>query len=281
MSKKEAQKKLQDKTIQKKTNREDDKADVQKCIETLRELLQGEKNLKIRLDDKFMLRYLRWLDFDPELAFNKIKDIYKFRAQTKEWHCCSPPSEYEDILEMHIQAILADRDSRGRRVYVVKIGNIDDNKDINIYRLSHVDDLWLEAAMEEEETQKNGLAVIVDMEGYSLKLFRWLTPQNLRNSSRKLYNLSFPQIDFHVVNTSALLNATIALVYPFLDSKVKEHIHFHNRDWPSLHKYINPEILPAEYGGQIPSLDYAKLQALLYDNSDQLMELFSMGYVNT
>jgi hypothetical protein len=67
-------------------------------------------------------------------------------------------------------------------------GNVDtSNKDFNIYRLSHVDDLWLEVTMEEEETQKNGLAVIVDMEGYSLKLFRWLTPQNLRNSSRKLY----------------------------------------------------------------------------------------------
>jgi hypothetical protein len=42
MSKKEAQKKLQDKTIQKRMNREDDKIYVQKCIETLRELLQGK-----------------------------------------------------------------------------------------------------------------------------------------------------------------------------------------------------------------------------------------------
>jgi hypothetical protein len=45
----------------------------------------------------------------------------------------------------------------------------------------------MEVALEEEETQKTGLAVIVDMEGYSLKLFRWLTPSNLRISSRKLY----------------------------------------------------------------------------------------------
>jgi hypothetical protein len=42
MSKKEVQKKSQDKTIQEKTNIEDDKAYVQKCIETLRELLQGK-----------------------------------------------------------------------------------------------------------------------------------------------------------------------------------------------------------------------------------------------
>jgi hypothetical protein len=45
----------------------------------------------------------------------------------------------------------------------------------------------MEVAMEEEETQKAGLAVIVDMEGYSLKLLRWLTPHNLRITSRKLY----------------------------------------------------------------------------------------------
>jgi hypothetical protein len=29
--------------------------------------------------------------------------------------------------------------------------------------------------------------------------------------------------------------------------------------------------LPAEYGGQIPSLDYGKLRNALYDNSEQLM----------
>jgi hypothetical protein len=71
---------------------------------------------------------------------------------------------------------------------VTVTGNIDtSNKDVTVYRLNHVDDMWLEVAMEEEETQKNGLAVIVDMEGYSVKLFRWLTPQNIRISSHKLY----------------------------------------------------------------------------------------------
>jgi len=181
-----------------------------------------------------------------------------------------------------VQVLLGDRDRRGRRVYLVKIGNMDtNNKGVTIFRVTHVDDLWMEVALNEDETQKNGLAVIIDMEGYSLKLFRWLTPHNISVSSRKLYNLSFPSIDFHVVNNSLLLDTSIALVYPFLDSVVKEHIHFHNKDWPSLHKHINPEILPQEYGGHIPSLDYAKLRSVLYDNTTQLMEMFSMGYVNT
>jgi hypothetical protein len=39
-----------------------------------------------------------------------------------EWHCSKPPSEYEDILALNVQVLLGDRDSRGRRVYLVKMG---------------------------------------------------------------------------------------------------------------------------------------------------------------
>jgi hypothetical protein len=42
MPNKEARKKLQDKAVQRRTNKEEDIAQVQKSIETLRELLQGK-----------------------------------------------------------------------------------------------------------------------------------------------------------------------------------------------------------------------------------------------
>jgi hypothetical protein len=47
--------------------------------------------------------------------------------------------------------------------------------------------MWMEMMMEDEEAQKNGLVVIIDMQGYSWKLFRWLTPNNIRICSRKFY----------------------------------------------------------------------------------------------
>lgn len=34
--------------------------------------LTGEKNLKVRMDDNFMLRYLRASDFSPTEAFEKV-----------------------------------------------------------------------------------------------------------------------------------------------------------------------------------------------------------------
>ncbi|XP_021922045.1 alpha-tocopherol transfer protein-like isoform X1 [Zootermopsis nevadensis] len=279
MTTKEARKKPEDKpkSLQNKTNEDKDKFEVQKCIERLRELLEGEENLKVRLDDKFLLRYLRWVDFDPDLAFTKIKDIYKFRSETKEWHCSKQPSEYATVIEMNAQVLLGNRDSRGRRVYLVKVGNIDcTNKDVTIHTINYVDDMWLEVAMEEEETQKNGLAIIIDMEGYSWKLFRWLTPQNIRICSRKFYNLTFREIDIHVVNTSSLLDTVVSILYPILGQRIKQHIHFHGQDWASLHKFITPDILPQEYGGHIPQIDFAKAHQYLFDNEEKLM-----GKVNT
>ena len=53
-----------------------------------------------------------------------MKDIYKFRAEKKEWHCVKPVFEYEDILALNAQVMLSDRDHRGRRVYLVKIGEV-------------------------------------------------------------------------------------------------------------------------------------------------------------
>ena len=56
-------------------------------------------------------------------------------------------------------------------------------------------------------------------------------------------------------------------------------IHFHGSDWSSLHKFVDPEVLPAEYGGRKPEVDYAKMQKYVFDNEEKLMgkhELFEM-----
>jgi hypothetical protein len=45
------------------------------------------------------------------------------------------------------------------------------NKNVTIYRPSHVDDMWKEVTMEEDDTQKKGLPVLIEMGGYSLKIF--------------------------------------------------------------------------------------------------------------
>lgn len=47
-------------------------------------------------------------------------------------------------------------------------------------------------------------------------------------------------------------------------------VHFHKNNWPSLHKYVTPDILPQEYGGKLTTLDYADLRCYLTDNEKRL-----------
>ena len=54
-------------------------------------------------------------------------------------------------------------------------------------------------------------------------------------------------------------------------SVVPSQIHFHSRDWTSLHKFITPDVLPPEYGGQKREVDFTKSQQYLYDNEEKLM----------
>ncbi|KAJ9591889.1 hypothetical protein L9F63_001564 [Diploptera punctata] len=144
---------------------ENDFSRIQEAVNELRSFVTEEKNLKVRMDDVFMLRYLRASDFDPKKAFDKMRPWKK--------------------------------------------------------------------------------------------------------------------LQLHVINTSTLVDMIVKVVYPFLSSSFKERIFFHGNDFSSLHKYVDPEVLPREYGGGKTEIDYGKMQKYLCDNEEKLMELCSLGYIST
>lgn len=89
---------------------------------------------------------------------------------------------------------------------------------------AHVDEFWLELVMDEPKTQATGISILMDMKGYSWRMFRWLTPFNMRIGSKKADLYPCKELVYHVVNTSMLINATVKLVWPFLTAKLKEKV---------------------------------------------------------
>nr|CAD7603968.1 unnamed protein product [Timema genevievae] len=156
---------------------------------------------------------------------------------------------------------------------VMRAANADPGK-VTAYQWSHTDDLWLETALEEEETQKNGISVIVDAGNIPWKFLKFANPFNATFVGRKSDALPVRHIEHHVVNTSFFMNALIALVFPFLSNRTKESIHFHYQDRASLHKFINPEILPEEYGGKVPEIEYEEQEKYLHEKEDVLLESY-------
>lgn len=227
-----------------------------------------------------MLRYLRANEFKPKEAFDKMVKVYKFKAKHGEYFCSKSPLEYKELLSQNFVTLLEDRDERGRRLFLAKMGNIDTTK-ASIIDCIRMNDLWIELAMDEEETQKNGMVLIIDLGGFPMRLFKFLSPKATIISALKEEMRPLKHTEIHVVNTSSLLDMLVSIVNPLLSSRIKQHIHFHGSDWTSLHKFVTPDVLPPEYGGHKPEVDFRRGDQYLYDNEQKLMELLSLGYVKS
>lgn len=88
--------------------------------------------------------------------------------------------------------------------------------------------------------------------------------------------------NLHIVNQPYIFNVVFALFKPFLKEKLKKRIVFHGTDRKSLHKYISPDCLPKDYGGNldIPPIDgkdwyeYLLLCDVEYKGKYYLMKMF-------
>lgn len=94
-----------------------------------------------------------------------------------------------------------------------------------------MDQMWLETVMDDPEIQAAGVCVLIDLSGYSWKIFKWLTPHNLKVCTKLLDLYPVKQFKMHVVNTSILVNASIKLVWPFLSQRIKDMVREESIKW--------------------------------------------------
>ncbi|XP_044727129.1 alpha-tocopherol transfer protein-like [Chrysoperla carnea] len=250
--------------------------EMQERIEVLRKLIQDDKHLQVRTDVNWLTRFLYPTKFEPEDAYKRMIDYYKLKAENPKFYFTESPNKMSHFLNTELKILLPDRDLNGRRVFITKMGEVPNN--MSLTDLINMDDIWMEAVLDEPETQKNGLSSIIDLSKTPWAISKWLTPGNMRVGSKKADLVPFTDLQIHIVNTSPFLNAAIALIFPFLSTHTKEHIHFHYTDWPSLHKFVNPDILPKEYGGTQEIDHDAIREKYLYNNASTIVKNLSANY---
>ena len=76
----------------------------------------------------------------------------------------------------------------------------------------------------------------------------------------------------HVVNAPKAFNVMYDMARPFLHKRTVENLKFH-RDINSLHEYVDKEILPAEYGGQVGPFDNQLAASAVYQMLDYFVQL--------
>lgn len=180
-------------------------------IQELRKLIENCDDFIRRNDDLFLVRFLHCCDWNVDAAYQRMIKLFKLKHDHPDWFVDKPLLHYEGILKRNIKFALDKRDKNGRRIFVSKMGNMD----INTFAatdLAHLDELWFELMLNELETQKNGISCLIDMSGYSIRSMRYLTPTNIRIATQKADLMPLKHMEFHVVNSSAFMNAAVAIL---------------------------------------------------------------------
>ncbi|XP_055838918.1 clavesin-1-like [Episyrphus balteatus] len=228
------------------------------AIKELRKLLHASPDLNYRDDDEFLVVFLRACHFYPESALKKMKSIASFR---KDYAHLVRGLQLEPFKEkfMHGNTInvLKNCDQLGRRVMLINSGGawdpafVSSDETFQLLYGAHL------VAQLEPESQVRGVVCILDFEGLSFKQLKALTPNYL------LRLLSFIQDAFplrlkevHVVKQPYIFKALWSLAKPMIQEKLRNRINFHGDDMKSLHKFIEPDYLPRDFGGYLPTIDY-------------------------
>ncbi|KAF2891078.1 hypothetical protein ILUMI_15095 [Ignelater luminosus] len=242
--------------------------DVQNRVKELQKLvLEDDVLKKLRTEEIYLLRFLHCENFNVAEALQRIKAYCNLLIDQPLWFGKASPLEKKEKIEFKDKVFLDGRDKAGRPVLILKTGKIRVS-DINFAEQAVILDYWFELVLDDSQTQATGVSAIVDMDGYSWKYLSWFTPSNVRVAAKKMNLYPIRDIVIHVVNTSLLLNASIKIIWPFLNERLKNMFKFHFANWSSLHEHINPDILPPEYGGNGPELDFEDGIRILFDQDD-------------
>ncbi|XP_064597382.1 alpha-tocopherol transfer protein-like [Liolophura sinensis] len=224
-------------------------------IQALRDMVIKHGGLTIRTDDAFLLRFLRARKFDYDRALKLLVNHYKVKRDNPEIFNDLRPSRVKHVLEDGVITALKHRDKHGRQIVVFRPGLWNPEKySLNdVFRANY---LTLSKLIEDEETQVNGFVLLGDFKGVSWPHVRQISPSFAKRFTHVIQE-AFPARfkGLHYVNEPVVFKLIFSVIRPFLKEKTVQRLHFHSTNFRNLHKFLEADVLPEEYGGRLPPLN--------------------------
>ncbi|CAL1275145.1 unnamed protein product [Larinioides sclopetarius] len=222
------------------------------CLRLLKEMVREQNEFTSRLDDEFLLRFLRCRKFDSKKAFKMLREHYRFRKMNPG--IFMSPTAIEEALRRCIFNFLPHRDHKGRVVFLIRFDRWDADK-IPYFDFVAAGNLVAEyASINNSLTQIHGYLGIWDYAGFNFKHFRQIcSPQNglmLANLMQDRFPGRFKLA--YCINCHPLVKTAWNLLRPFMKEKFRHRIQIVS-SMEELHEYFDPSILPKEYGGTLPN----------------------------
>ncbi|XP_062500540.1 retinaldehyde-binding protein 1-like [Corticium candelabrum] len=147
------------------------------------------------------------------------------------------------------------RDYQSQQVICFQTGKWDLDK-VSVTDIIRCLAMTMEAVIESPEVQVNGVVVVEDHAGMSIRHVFSMGSSDAKSVTQLMQD-AFPARlkGIHIVHQGWFVRILFALVKPFLKSKMKERIFFHGTDYEKLHQLVDPANLPTSIGGQLANID--------------------------
>ncbi|XP_022127946.2 alpha-tocopherol transfer protein-like [Pieris rapae] len=257
---------------------------VENGLRELRELLKGELNLIVPIeDDVFLMKFLRPCKFYADSAFKRIKAYYKFRLLYANYCKDLTPRATQAAFQNSIVSMLSPRDKQGRRLLFVESGELWKPRVVPLGEMFRGVQIALESALEEPRTQVSGVNVVINLKGLSLSHIMHFTPSFAKMIVDWIQDCIPVRLKgVHIINQPYIFNMLFALFKPFLSTKLRSRIHFHGSDTTLLLKDVDASQLVERCGGTLPESEETGdvMWKMLCHYEEDFKTKISHGYVD-
>lgn len=239
----------------------EDKCTREQSLEQFRNWLTKNEDIRnMRMDDHFLLRFLRAKKFSVPMAEQTLLKYLNIKRTFPEY------TTQLDLLNEKIKDVLADgyifatpkRDKNGRRVVIINA------KGFNAKKYSSMDQakahfLTYEYLMEDPQTQVLGLTHVGDFSGITTAHIKiWNPTEFVRLFKWGEQSLPLRHKEIHLVNVPSTLKWLIDFIKNCVSSKIRNRLTVYTND-KNLTKAVDPECLPLELGGKMPLNEMVEL----------------------
>uniref|UniRef100_A0AAR5PGE2 CRAL-TRIO domain-containing protein n=1 Tax=Dendroctonus ponderosae TaxID=77166 RepID=A0AAR5PGE2_DENPD len=230
-----------------------------------------------RMDDAFLLRFLRARHFIVRMAHRLMVNYYTFRETNPTYFSNIDYSKLLELGEAEIFTVPPYVDQNGRRLLYFRIENWNTSQ-FTTDELFQAIIFLINAAILEPKHQILGGICIIDVNNLGAGHAWYLTPKIAKSMVAVGYSSLPHRIEaVHIVNGSKLFDYAFGLLKPLLPEYVRQKIIIHS-DLDSLHKWVLPKYLPKRYGGIHKDYRYNEWLSTVSNNEDLLEEIESYGY---
>ncbi|KAK2576328.1 hypothetical protein KPH14_005689 [Odynerus spinipes] len=220
-------------------------------------------------DDRFLLRWLRARNWNPEAAEKMLRSSLEWRKQwdadkIEKWN-------QPQVLHDYLPHGLSGFDKDGAPVVIIPFAGFDvygilhavSRRDVIMSLIKNLEN-YLNLC--NEQAKKHGplagqVTVIFDMEGFNLKQYMWRPAGEVIINMLQMYEANYPEIlkMCYIINAPKMFAFAFAIAKKFMDAYTLSKIQIFKADPPkwksAILELIPRDQLPAHFGGTLTDTD--------------------------